>query len=472
MLLQLSHNGYAKEVSGKNGFIAAVGLDSGELLWCSEPLVGNAQNFVVAGRHLIAGYGFTAEPDFLFVLDIATGKTEEKQALPSGPSYLLRKGDRLFVRTYDTDLVFRLQPTAPAAPEAQLGSDASARAFVVDPEVRCLVDLALSQIDARDGKGLHETVDALHARQVDDTLVLALSGAQVFLEQRHDHPGIDLGARPIVALESPPWEYAFRGVSAEPRGGTANAPLETNQGPAPKLVALLRTTADPVRDMRKPKTFDPSQPFFIAPVDKGKLPTGARGDIPSSFGTDDLRAVIPSGDRIILVYGGRYVAIVNGSTIEHVLDFEAYRHPPKANPQWAEFAVEDVTYALVVGTVLYVSNGGGSYAREVFGKKGFMSAIDLTTGKLIWRSEALVSNSTFGIIGDYVATGYGFTDEPDSLFLLRRDTGKFAAKAHVDSAPHAVTVSGNRVHVEAYANVYDFEVGLDGSAHGAHRPVP
>ena len=466
LFLQLSHNGYAKEVGGKNGFIAAVDIDTGALLWCSEPLVGNAQNFVIVGRHLVAGYGFTAEPDFLFVLDTATGKTEEKQSLPSGPTYLLRKDDKLFIRTYDTDLVYRFSPSAPAAPEASLGSGASARSVDVDPEIRCFVDVALKQIDGRDARGLADTIEALRSRRSDETLLLALSGAQSFLSERHDHPGIDLGTRPIVVVEPPTWEYAFRGVGSTPSNATAST------AKTPRLRAVSRASADPVRDMRAPKVFDPSKPLFLAPVEKGKLPPGARGDIPSSFGVDDLRAVIPSGDRLILIYGGRYVAIVNGSTTEYVLDFEAYRHPPKANPQWAEFAVEDVTFAHVEGTVLYVSNGGGSYAREVFGKKAFMSAIDLTTGKLIWRSDPLVAGSTFGIVGDFIATGYGFTDEPDNLFLLRRDTGKVAAKAHLDSAPESVVVSGTRVHVESYSNAYDFEVDLDSSSQSARRAVP
>jgi outer membrane protein assembly factor BamB len=193
-------------------------------------------------------------------------------------------------------------------------------------------------------------------------------------------------------------------------------------------------------------------------VDRGRLPQGARPDIPSTFGAEELRAIIPSGDRLILIYGGRYLATINGDLTERIFDFEAYRHPPKANPQYAEFAVQDVTHAQVKDGVLYVANGGGSYAREVFGKKGFLSAVDLGTGKLLWRSEPLVNNATFALSGDFILTAYGFTEEPDFLFALRRDTGAIVARTPLESGPSSVTVEGNRVHVEAYSNTYDFEL--------------
>ncbi len=446
LLLQLSHNGYAKEVHGKHAFVAALDLDSGALDWSSEPLVGNAQNFLVVGGDVIAGYGFTAEPDALFVLDITSGMIEQKVPLASGPTWILRKGDQVFVRTYDTDVVFRLPAGAPPAPSAGLGDEVPEAGAVTDAETRCLVDGALAAIDARDPSALGVTIEKLRRRGIDETLARALSGAQTFLAQRASHPGIDLGSRPIVVPEAPTWEHSFRGAAS------------STPPKAPRLVKLSEARADPVRTLRRPATVDPSKPIFLAPVEKGRLPQGARGDIPSTFGVEDLRAVIPSGDRLILVYGGRYVAIVNGTTTESVLDLEAYRHPPKADPQWAEFAVEDVTYALVAGTTLYVANGGGSYAREVYGKKGFMSAIDLPTGKLLWRSDPLVAGSTFDLTPEYVAVGYGFTDEPDFVFLLRRDDGTVATKARVSSAPSEVTVAGDRLHVETYSGTYDFEI--------------
>jgi hypothetical protein len=103
------HMTYAKSSGGKNSFISAIDVSSGELLWQSAPLVSNAANFVVVGAHIVCGYGFTAEPDFLFVLDRATGKTETRLPVASGPSFLIPKGNQLFVRTYDMDYVYAIE---------------------------------------------------------------------------------------------------------------------------------------------------------------------------------------------------------------------------------------------------------------------------------------------------------------------------------------------------------------------------
>ncbi|WP_437313934.1 hypothetical protein [Sorangium sp. So ce385] len=103
------HRTYAASSKGKNAFLSAIDLASGQLLWQSAPLVCNAENFVLRGDHLLCGYGFTAEPDFLYVLERATGKVVSKLSLKSGPAFLVEKDGKLFVRTYDTDYVFEIR---------------------------------------------------------------------------------------------------------------------------------------------------------------------------------------------------------------------------------------------------------------------------------------------------------------------------------------------------------------------------
>ena len=71
-------------------------------------LVANAQTFVVSGDLIVSGYGFTAEPDFLYLLDRRTGKVLDRLAVPSAPEVIRLRGERLFVRTYDRDVVARI----------------------------------------------------------------------------------------------------------------------------------------------------------------------------------------------------------------------------------------------------------------------------------------------------------------------------------------------------------------------------
>jgi len=100
------HMTYASSTGGNNAFVTAIALGTGELLWQSEPLVCNTWNFLLRDGWIISGYGFTAEPDFLFVLDAKTGEAVAKKKLASGPEVILEKGGTLFVRTYDRDYEF------------------------------------------------------------------------------------------------------------------------------------------------------------------------------------------------------------------------------------------------------------------------------------------------------------------------------------------------------------------------------
>lgn len=464
LILQLAYNGYAKDAGGKNAYVAAFDAKDGRLRWSSDALVANSNNFVVSGSRLVTGYGFTAEPDALFVLDLATGKTAQKLPLKSGPDFILPRGDELHVRTYDTDYVFRLQPGARPAPAASLAPARRDERPAVTSEQRCFVDASLAAIDRRDADALAAATDGLARAGGDPALHAALDGVRRFLDVQSDTATrrIDLSTVDPVVVAAPPWAYALARSTTKPR---------------PAGVKLTRTGSarvDPVaafQESRKPPR--PGEPAFIAPVEQGKLPPTVRQDIPSKYAGETLRAIVPSGDSLLLVYGGRYLAIVEGSTTTAVLDLEAFRHPPAANPQWKEFAIQDLTYAQVVGRTLYVAHGGGSYAREVYGKKGYMSAIDLDSKKLLWRSDPLVVGHDFAIEGELIVTGYGFTDEIDKLFVLWRETGEKLAESRLDSAPSRIRAkkADDRVlvHVIGYDQAYDYEITSPDLASGTRR---
>jgi hypothetical protein len=103
-----SHKTYADSSRGMNAYITAIDLNSRKLLWRSDPLVSNAANFVVVGNTIVSGYGFSAEPDFLYLLDTSNGRQIERIALRTGPQYIISKDEHVFVRTYNTDYVFRV----------------------------------------------------------------------------------------------------------------------------------------------------------------------------------------------------------------------------------------------------------------------------------------------------------------------------------------------------------------------------
>lgn len=108
LYLSIGHLTYA-ESSPHNAYVAAVDLAEKKLLWKSQPLVSNAANFVIKGDVLLCGYGFTAEPDYIYQLDLGSGKVIDKNAVKSKADYLILKDNILYVRTYNTDYTFRIE---------------------------------------------------------------------------------------------------------------------------------------------------------------------------------------------------------------------------------------------------------------------------------------------------------------------------------------------------------------------------
>ena len=108
LYLSIGHLTYA-ESSPHNAYVAAVDLAEKKLLWKSQPLVSNAANFVIKGDVLLCGYGFTAEPDYIYQLDLGSGKVIDKTAVKSKADYLILKDNILYVGTYNTDYTFRIE---------------------------------------------------------------------------------------------------------------------------------------------------------------------------------------------------------------------------------------------------------------------------------------------------------------------------------------------------------------------------
>lgn len=101
-------NGYARDVEGETGFLVAYDLETLTLKWKSAPVVSNSRQFLIIGNTIISGYGFTAEPDFVHLLNRHNGEVVRSIEVASAPQFLIRKEDELFVRCYNRDYVFRL----------------------------------------------------------------------------------------------------------------------------------------------------------------------------------------------------------------------------------------------------------------------------------------------------------------------------------------------------------------------------
>jgi hypothetical protein len=107
LYVETAHSTYARSSYGLNAYLNAIDLKRKRLLWRSPALVANADDFVFLENAIVSGYGFTAEPDYLYALDRATGRVVGRVLLPSAPGRIVRRGSTLTVDTYDRRLTIR-----------------------------------------------------------------------------------------------------------------------------------------------------------------------------------------------------------------------------------------------------------------------------------------------------------------------------------------------------------------------------
>ena len=99
-------NGYAQT---NTCFMFAYDLENEKLLWRSADQSYNSMNFVVEGDVLICGYGFTAEPDYLYQINRNTGEIIDRLPLKKMPDLIVEQDGKLYVHTYSYNYVVSIE---------------------------------------------------------------------------------------------------------------------------------------------------------------------------------------------------------------------------------------------------------------------------------------------------------------------------------------------------------------------------
>ena len=104
---------YSREAGGRCSSLGRVDPRARRVEWRTRPLVSNGI-FLVDGPWVIAGYGFTAEPDFLRLIDRETGAILFTQPLDTAADYMEMRGGRLYVTTTRSLYAFEIVPVRAA----------------------------------------------------------------------------------------------------------------------------------------------------------------------------------------------------------------------------------------------------------------------------------------------------------------------------------------------------------------------
>lgn len=106
---------------------------------------------------------------------------------------------------------------------------------------------------------------------------------------------------------------------------------------------------------------------------------------------------------------------------------------------------------------VYYNEACGSYSSGYKGKCSHLACLDPVAGEVVWRTPNLVSNNIFIFRDDdTIIAGYGFTDEPDHLFLINAADGKVVSRTKLDSAHTYLEMREGKLHVFTYKSHYVF----------------
>lgn len=195
--------------------------------------------------------------------------------------------------------------------------------------------------------------------------------------------------------------------------------------------------------------------------------------VPLTSGTLELFLLDPLPDGFFALYRDPYGASScklagNANCAFEVAAFDCsgrtrFRIPLKAHlSRRDELEVQD---ARMLDGVVYFNEACQSYSRQAGGRCSSLVALDPVKKKVLWRTPALTSNNRFLVYDRYLVTGYGFTAEPDFLFLVRRSDGKVLEKHALPSAHEELIDGENTVvaQIEAGKGLLFKRVGFDGA---------
>ena len=104
---EIAHNNYTKD-NPHTGFVIALNFE-GKVLWISKEQVCNSNNFVILDNTIVCGYGFTREPDHVYMLDVNTGEHVGDLSLSNKADYFLIRDNIMYILGYNTEYTFEIK---------------------------------------------------------------------------------------------------------------------------------------------------------------------------------------------------------------------------------------------------------------------------------------------------------------------------------------------------------------------------
>jgi len=356
----------------------------------------------------------------------------------------------LDARPFDV-AAFAMHATA-VANAIDLPLEREPKTATIDAETQnriCFVLRAVSALDHRDGAAALDALDLADGRE--SKVIDGLRAAARFVIQVKDHPDdlIDPTSVPLLKIDVARLSSSVHGE-------------RHSLGPAPKIIRRTveaissirmrdlvrkvdilkhkisrRQTLSSLEDAQTPAVFAPTLSTVPAPL-------------PETYGLTPVARTFARGEDGVLFFGQRYVASIHGRRVKSVIDIAALAF--ETGGQIPEL------FGAIDGTTLFLGPLGTRTSPVSSTTHAFVTAIDLASGKVLWRSEPRVSTTNLVIIGDYILSACTLAVDKSALFLLRSDTGEIVSQQPMPGALDGIELRGDELKVGTSSHILTFHL--------------
>lgn len=242
-------------------------------------------------------------------------------------------------------------------------------------------------------------------------------------------------------------------ISAVPLRADAPKPIGDKPGKTMRLKEVARqgTKAADERFTMKNAPYDPRRLNELKDRPP-HLPPGSPHPYPIMLEGHLLQSIYESNGKTLLSYEPSLIAIIDGDTVETIVDMD----PPNLKLSEDDRAFADIQQSQYKDGILYVCRGYNANLRT---RKGYVTALDVATGELRWRSPAQTCGGIVAVFGDYLLTGYGEDIMPYQFKLLRRYDGSIAQSIpNLGAGLDMLVESDTKVVVETFRHIITYEL--------------
>jgi hypothetical protein len=175
-------------------------------------------------------------------------------------------------------------------------------------------------------------------------------------------------------------------------------------------------------------------------------------------------------DHRYFIYDSLIVVTDASLNAQHAFSIQDWSLPYGRTALDSLMTRQHIRWALQSDSVLYISCTHYEPRDLPSYDRNYIAAVNVNTGKLLWRSPANVSGAgTFEVYGDFIFCGQaildptpGGEDHTGVLYVLNRHTGEFVQQCPLEACPSLIFRKENRLFILAMDVMtnYDYEFSI------------